>query len=654
MIQCIENHYTGRYTLKPIFYKLFSGIVFIVLFVGFGYVLTIYTKPIENHIYDLSPISTQGDETTLDTLTPFDDHGWTIYTKENETISEIKPDEKNRLIGLSYLGQTFYYSRILTEELDSPTLQIGVANRTIAVFLDEQLIYTDCPELDNRIGYLTLPMLEQDRSKPITISLPTNYEGKTLTIAQSTPEISETFSSILAVYPCSVKLYCGYAYESSLIAENSQTSIVSSVLFCISILLLCIFVYKGFHNQLDISIICIALTILLRMVRILRHTTFFVSYFGVPTFDLSYYCNKLSFVVLLFFLCSKGKHYRKFLYGISILCLFSALLLMLYPSRQELRILPLFTIFSSLILIGFLLVLLFGFLFWRKETIFYRFFTPITLIGSVILFLIAFFSLEADTLIEKWNLMTKVYSIDFIITKLRTIMLIVGFVIVIAEFFSQEIKRQTKQQLLLEYSKLAQKNYEYLRQHQKQLMMLNHDINKHLSFLHQIAKEEKVSSYLEELLGQREQILPVIQSGNDMLDVILNSKLNSLYETNIKVEVNRTNAPEKFPLSDVDFCSLMINLMDNAILAVTKCEEKHPFLFLDLHIKNDFWVFTCKNSTSIKMKEKNNKKEIIQMHGLGLYIIEKITKQYHILYETKQGANFYEVILAVPLAHSVK
>ncbi len=612
-----------------------------------------YTKPMENRIYDLSIISTKSD---FYTLVPFDEHGWTIYTKENEIITEIKPDEKNRLVGLSYLGQTFYYSRILKEELDSPTLQIGVANRTIAVFLDEQLIYTDCPELDNRIGYLTLPMLERDRSEPITISLPANYEGKTLTIAQSTPEFSETSSpnTTLQVFPCSVILYCGYAYESSLIAENSKTSIFSSVLFCISLFLLCIFVYKGFHNQLDISILCIALTILLGMVRILRNTTFFTSYFGVPTFDIAYYCNKLSSVVLLFFLCSKAKRYRTFLYAISTLCLFSVLLLMLHPRRQELAIQPLFTISNYLILIGLLLALLFGFLFWRKVTLFYRFFTPITLIGSVVLFFIAFFSLEANTFIEKCALMSKVYSINSVISNLRIVMLSVSFVIVMVEFFLQEIKRQNEQQLLLEYGKLAQINYENLCQHQKQIMMLNHDINKHLSFLHQITKEEKVSSYLEELLGQQSKILPVIQSGNDMLDVILNSKLNSLSETTIKIEINRTNAPEMFPLSDADFCSLMINLMDNAIHAVIKCKEKQPILFLDFHIKNNFWVFTCKNSTSIKMKEKNGKQETIQMHGFGLYIIEKITKQYHILYDTKQESNFYEVILAIPLTYSTK
>ncbi len=608
----------------------------------------------ENRIYDLSLIPTQSENETYDTTQPFDNLGWTIYTQEGENITEIKPDEYNRLIGLSYQGQTFYYSRTLNEKLDSPTLQIGVVNRTIAVFLDDQLIYTDCPELDNRIGFLTLPMLKWDRSEPITISLPTNYEGKTLTIAQSTPAVSETFTSRLQVFPCSVILYCGYAYESSLIAENSQTSIFSTILFCISILLLFVFIYKVFRDQMDIGLLCMALTILLWMARNLRHTSFFGSYFGNPNFDFAYYCNYLSFVVLLFFLCSRAGRYRTLLYAITTLCLFFTLFLMQYPGRQGLAIQPLFHIHTYLILIGLLLALLLGFLFWRKETTFYHFFTPITLVGIVVLSLFSFFSLEANTFMEKWKQMTQIYSIDFIILQLRTLMLSISFVIVTVEFFKSEIERQTEQRLLVEYSRLAQTNYENLRQHQEQIMILHHDMNKHLSFLQQMANEEAVSSYLEELVGKRGQILPVIQSGNDMLDIILNGKLNSLYGTNIKVEVKRTNAPKNLPLSDTDFCSLIINLMDNAIHAVMKCEMEQPYISLDLHMKNDFFVFTCENTATMTQPPKTHKKETMQMHGFGLKIIEKIAKRYNALYQPESGANFYKVTLAIPLHQSVK
>lgn len=41
-----------------------------------------------------------------------------------------------------------------------------------------------------------------------------DYQGKTLTIAQSFPEWTETGS--VTAWPANLMLYCGYAYESGL------------------------------------------------------------------------------------------------------------------------------------------------------------------------------------------------------------------------------------------------------------------------------------------------------------------------------------------------------------------------------------------------------------------------------------------------------
>ena len=99
-------------------------------------------------------------------------HGWTFFTDEAGNVTELTPDGSGGYLGSSYAGQTFYYSRTLTEKLDSPTLQIGVVNRTVSVLLDGEMIYTDCPDADSWIGYLTLPMLECDRKTLSPFSLP--------------------------------------------------------------------------------------------------------------------------------------------------------------------------------------------------------------------------------------------------------------------------------------------------------------------------------------------------------------------------------------------------------------------------------------------------------------------------------------------------
>ena len=91
---------------------------------------------------------------------------------------------------------------------------------------------------------------------------------------------------------------------------------------------------------------------------------------------------------------------------------------------------------------------------------------------------------------------------------------------------------------------------------------------------------------LDELIGENEKIRPVVQSGNEMLDVILNSKLSAAADAGIVVELARMQAPNKLPLTDAELCSLMLNLLDNALEAASVAGVKRRYIKLDMHIQN--------------------------------------------------------------------
>lgn len=104
----------------------------------------------------------------------YDQKGWTVFTREGDAVTELAPDGFGGFDRLDELGQTFYFSRVLPEDVDSPTLRLGTGNSAVTVFLDGALIYTDYPELDNRIGDLRLPMLDWVREELVLVTLPQN------------------------------------------------------------------------------------------------------------------------------------------------------------------------------------------------------------------------------------------------------------------------------------------------------------------------------------------------------------------------------------------------------------------------------------------------------------------------------------------------
>ena len=224
--------------------RLWAAILTLTLCLMFGGLLLNCMKPMEDRAYDLS-LMWAGEAMPEDWV--YDQKGWTVFTQEGDAVTELDPDGFGGFDRLDELGQTFYFSSTLSEDVDSPTLRLDATISSVAVFLDGALLYTDCPELNNHIGDLRLPMLEWYREEPVLVTLPQNYQGKILTIAQSTdPSGGELAEPSTTVWPCAVTLYCGYAYESALVAESFQTAVPAALAFAAGMLLLALFLWQAF------------------------------------------------------------------------------------------------------------------------------------------------------------------------------------------------------------------------------------------------------------------------------------------------------------------------------------------------------------------------------------------------------------------------
>ena len=228
-------------------------------------------------------------------------------------------------------------------------------------------------------------------------------------------------------------------------------------------------------------------------------------------------------------------------------------------------------------------------------------------------------------------------------------MAVVTILTAIIDALKTEVDRRAEKQLLENQQELTLASYKNLRRQNEEVMMIRHDMMKHFHALHSLSTEEQVQSYLEEIIGQNQEIRPVIQTGNNMLDIILNSKIATAADANIKVDILKAAAPAKLPLADADLCSLLMNIMDNAITAAARSDAKQPWIRLDIHEKNDYLVIVCENSANVRNTKKVTKKETVQKHGLGLKIVKGITERYHGLFETASDADHYKIQVVLPL-----
>lgn len=300
------------------------------LCVLFGGALLRYTRPMEDAIYDFA-MTWEGEGVPEDWV--YDQKGWQVFTSDGELI----PDGFGGFYGPVQPEQTFFFSREMTEKLDAPYLRINTNSNSIAVFLDDELLYSDQPELTEGIGELHLNPLEWYRDTPVFVRLPESYYGKTLTIAQSSGLSEKQGEETFNVYPCFVTLYGGYAYESTLIAESFRTAAPATVCFLLSVLLLLTFCVEVYQERENMALLLAAVTLLLWMVDLLNNASFAGKYQGEEALAWILTGHILNMPVVLMFLACCGKKYRWVLWGLTIAdgaaCLVALLLEWWYPAQ---------------------------------------------------------------------------------------------------------------------------------------------------------------------------------------------------------------------------------------------------------------------------------------------------------------------------------
>lgn len=604
--------------------------------------LLFYTEPMSEQTFDLSVGQVE----------------WEVFTQEGEQRQELVPDGLGGYTGLSSPGQTFYFSRVLTEEVESPVLYLGTVNRSVAVFLDGERLYTDCPEQSGGVGELTLPMLGWDRTEPMKLSLPPDYPGKTLTIAQSTglgekqlPEAEPT------VYPCSVTLSCGYAYESGIIAESFRTAIPAALCFTLGVLLAAAFLWQGFRGRWDAGLALSALAVFSLMLALLGGASFLSHYLPYPQADMSALSRALCLTALLVVLGSRGGgRLRWVLWGAAAFHGLTAL----FSRSSAASVLNVVSECAGLL--GLLAAAVLALVWMRQGKRFYRLFAPLflgaTAVGLAVWWLHALVEPRRG-----WELLVQLQEslrsglFRFFLWRWSALALAAGILAVLIDLFRGEAERRTEERLVLQRGELAQENYENLRRHNEALSSLRHDLRHHVTALQGLCREgdmEEMQRYLESLAQRPELNRSGGYTVHPAVDAVLTAMLARGAEAGVRTET-RVELPPALPIPNSDLCPLLMNLLENALEANEKAPEgAEKWLRVTMHIRGEYLYVGVENArfglVDFDPEEglyRSTKADAL--HGMGLKSARATARRYHSELVLKAGEDTFSASTALLL-----
>ena len=171
-----------------------------------------------------------------------------------------------------------------------------------------------------------------------------------------------------------------------------------------------------------------------------------------------------------------------------------------------------------------------------------------------------------------------------------------------------------------------------VQQQEKTIHRLRHDMRHNMTVIQELVNEnnrEELTNYLAQYADQLKAMITFIRTNNVCVDAIINTKLTYAQENGIDVFCRiDSNLP---PLREIDYCTLLGNLLDNAIEASLKNLAQSEII-LEMQCEDEQLLIRVKNRVDTSVLMKNPKlrtsKGMKQEHGFGIQSIREIAERY--------------------------
>lgn len=218
-----------------------------------------------------------------------------------------------------------------------------------------------------------------------------------------------------------------------------------------------------------------------------------------------------------------------------------------------------------------------------------------------------------------------------ITSSLMVLVLVAGFVVadILRKKYENEIKMKDR------YAELIKKHYKLLLDKDEETRKIRHDIRTHMMMLNEYANKnnfELLKQYLREMNDNYQIISQYIYTGNRIVDAVIANMENKLKDCNINVKVNG-KLPQSIHISDYDLCTVVSNLLLNAIEASEKLLTLDKEVIITVKYLQYCIVIEVENHIEQQIDTQRivgytNKKDK-NVHGYGLINVQETVEKYN-------------------------
>jgi len=188
---------------------------------------------------------------------------------------------------------------------------------------------------------------------------------------------------------------------------------------------------------------------------------------------------------------------------------------------------------------------------------------------------------------------------------------------------------------------------------------LYHDLHNHIEAIYQCLKQGEVDTaikYCEDLRTPIREITQTVWTGDKATDYLISSKMALAEQMNVKTKVN-IEYPYNTNIRSVDLTTILGNLLDNALEAVSDATEKLRFLNLTVRRINDMLIIKVENGYKearvMYNGELQTTKQDTAFHGWGIKSVLAVAQCYEGTVDTAFKNGVFQAVVTL-FYHPIK
>lgn len=192
---------------------------------------------------------------------------------------------------------------------------------------------------------------------------------------------------------------------------------------------------------------------------------------------------------------------------------------------------------------------------------------------------------------------------------------------------------------------------EQMKELNARMSAVRHELRNHIFYIDQLLEKQDYAA-LKEYAGKlRDAELgaaQIVSTGNSVIDAIINGKCGYARTLGIRTEA-AVLLPEELRIDELSLCSVLGNLLTNAIEGAAKAEN--AFLRVDMRPYKDYLMIVVKNTAARDVIKENphllTTKKDAENHGFGLKVVEQVADWYEgtLRLEMEEGRIFTASIM---------